>query len=91
MIFKRNKKKNIIPQKRSEVLVSSYTPEEALMMHEALEFTLRECSHLNMKNKFEHGSLLTEEEVVALKKLSLFLVQEDLRYTAFILENGGNV
>ena len=85
------RRKEISKLQTSPVLVSSYTPEEALMMHEALEFTLRECSHLNMKNKFEHGSLLTEEEVVALKKLSLFLVQEDLRYTAFILENGGNV
>ena len=73
------------------VIVSNYTVDEALMLHEALEFTLRECSHLHTKNRLDHGSLLTEEEAAALKKLSLFLVQEDLRYTAFILENGGNV
>ena len=73
------------------VIVSNYTPAEALMIHEALEFTLRECSHLATKNRLDHGSLLTEKEAAALKKLSLFLVQEDLRYTAFIVENGGTV
>ena len=76
---------------KKSVIVSNYTVDEALMLHEALEFTLRECSHLHTKNRLDHGSLLTEKELEALRKLSTFLVQEDLRYTAFILENGGNV
>ena len=76
---------------KKSVIVSNYTVDEALMIHEALEFTLRECSHLHTKNRLDHGSLLTEKELEALRKLSTFLAQEDLRYTAFILENGGNV
>lgn len=82
-----NNLKHTPESQTTPVLVSSYALDEALMMQEALDFTLRECSHLHMKNRMDHGSLLTVEEEAALEKLSIFLVKESLRFTSFILEH----
>lgn len=89
MIFKR---KSAPPEmKEAPVLVCAYTLEEAMFMQEAIRFLCKECQHLAVKNKLDHGSILSEEELTALHKIMGFLGRENIRYCSFILEHSGGV
>ena len=75
------------------MLKRSYSVSEALMLQEAIDFTLRECHRLLLKDNLSHGGLLLEKEKDTLEKLTKFLGEQNLDFMRFILahDEGGAI
>lgn len=72
------------------MLVRTYSISDALMMQEAIDFTLRECQRLLVKDRLDHGGYLLEAEKASLEKLTMFLGEQNLDFMRFVLKNEGD-
>lgn len=88
-MFRRKKKHPVTPRK-PDVLNMSYTPEEAGMLLECVDFTLRELQRMAVKNREAHGGLYTEVELDCLHKTMRFCAGQIKALWGFVMDREAN-